>query len=122
MADDSTPRRFEHHIRHQVPPKAPKPHYFVAENGKRSFSANGAETFLEFKYWRLVDHLYGRDGARPRLTFDSCAEVAFRGMRKPVDAKLWLLSNRFDINEQLGPIKLRLEVSEESGVYLKELG
>lgn len=121
-------RKFEHHLRHRVGPKPPKPQHFVAENGKRSFRANGAETFLEFKYWRLVDHLYREancsaaigDEATP-VSFADCVEVAFKGMPKPVDAALWLKSSRFDINEQLQPIRLMLVITETGGAHLKEL-
>lgn len=121
MVDDSnTPRRFEHHLWHQVVKTPPKPHHFVAENGKRSFDANGAQVFLEFKYWRLIDHLYCEVG-KGDVSFAQCAEVAFRGMPKPVDAALWLKSSRFDINEALRSVGLQLEISD-SGAHLVELG
>lgn len=110
-------RKFEHYPRHQVGPQPVKPRHFVAENGKRSFSAHGAETYLEFKYWRLIDHLYSVMG-KGHVTFDVCVEVAFKSAPKPVDARLWLLSSRFDINEQLAPLKLKLEIFENSGAYL----
>lgn len=121
MNDDrNAPRRFEHHVRHQTPKSPVKPHHFVAENGKRSFSANGADVFLEFKYWRLVDHLYC-DLGKGDVSFAECAEVAFKGMPKPVDAALWLKSSRFDINEALRSVGLQLEISD-SGAHLVELG
>lgn len=121
-------RKFEHHKRHQTPKAPAKPQHFVAENSKRSFRANGAETFLEFRYWRLVDHLYREAnhsaaiGNEPvPVSLSDCVEVAFRGMPKPVDAAMWLKLSRFDINEQLVPVRLKLEISD-SGAKLVELG